>query len=182
MVCTRERILVSDCIIWFACFLWFVYYTLMFAGSTHPLSSCRPWGISSGGSIGTGCGGADPRGSPGYPGSCKSGCGARSAWRSSCSPHTWTGRSACRSTCLRTPCSPRWPACPRRARHYPAWTRTGWPERRRAPDRTTAAESRDRLRCSPATGLLPLPCYPVDQEVLKGRCVSVKLLYARRGG
>lgn len=149
---------------------------------THPLSSCRPWGISWDGSTGTGCGGAGPRGSLDSPDSCRWGCGARSAWRSSCSPHRWTGRSVCRSTCPRTPCSPRWPACPLRARRYPAWTRTGWPGRLRAPGRTAAAESRGRLRCSPATGLLPLPCYPVDQGVKGQMRVSVKLLYARTGG
>lgn len=37
---------------------------------------------------------------------------------------------------------------------------------RRAPDCTFAAGSRDQLKCSLATDLLPLPCYPAALSVV----------------
>lgn len=69
------------------------------------LSSCPLWGISSAGSTGTGCGGAGPRDSSGWPCMCRSGSSWRYVWRSSYILRMWTVRSVSRWICPRTRCT-----------------------------------------------------------------------------
>lgn len=127
---------------------------------SYLLFSCRLWGTSSVGSTGTGFDDVGRWDSPGSPGMCNWGSVAPNAWRSFYSPRRWIGRNACHWTYPRTPCSPRWESCPRKVHRSPGWNQRGFPVSRQAPDCKSGAGTRDPPKCSLATGLLPLPCYP----------------------
>jgi len=64
--------------------------------------SCQPWDISWSDRTGTDCGGAGRRDSCDCRGTCTLSFDAPISWRSSCTPHMWTVRSASPNSCRRT--------------------------------------------------------------------------------